>query len=355
MIINKQESLTTLFDKHLKPRVREIDSGYYPKDIVKLLGKDGYFSSKDLTLEEIVQRELQVVKQASAICMTTGFLIWCHLASLTYIRNSENEPLKNRFLTRLEQGETVASTGLSNAMKYYAGLEKLHLKAEETEEGYILSGTLPAVSNLASDHWFGAVAEVSENKRVLVFVSCETKGLTLKEKTDFLGINGSGTFACQFDQVFIPTEQVIAEDANTFIQSIRPTFLAYQIPLGLGVIEAALHSIKRSVKRQGESNSFLPVQPDEIEEKLNLLQTSLQSLFARPAKRLEWKDVVSIRRDTANLNLQAVHAAMLHGGGVAYLENSADSRRLREAYFLANLTPTIKHLEKMLHLFKQQK
>lgn len=149
MIINKQESLTTLFDKHLKPRVREIDSGYYPKDIVKLLGKDGYFSSKDLTLEEIVQRELQVVKQASAICMTTGFLIWCHLASLTYIRNSENEPLKNRFLTRLEQGEVLASTGLSNAMKYYGGLEKLHLKARETEEGYILSGTLPAVSNLS--------------------------------------------------------------------------------------------------------------------------------------------------------------------------------------------------------------
>lgn len=199
------------------------------------------------------------------------------------------------------------------------------------------------------------MAEVSENKRVLVFVPCETRGLTLKEKTDFLGINGSGTFACQFDQVFIPTEQVIADDADTFIQSIRSTFLAYQIPLGLGVTEAALRSMERSLKRQGESSSFLPVQPDEIKEKLNLLQTSLHSLFARPAKRLEWKDVVSIRRDTANLTLQAVHAAMLHGGGAAYLENSADSRRLREAYFLANLTPTIKHLEKMLHLFKQQK
>ncbi len=82
MIINKQESLTTLIDKYLKPRVREIDSGYYPKDIVKLLGKDGYFSFKDLTFEEIVQRELQVVKQASSYLHDDGI---SHMVSLSFL------------------------------------------------------------------------------------------------------------------------------------------------------------------------------------------------------------------------------------------------------------------------------
>lgn len=48
------------------------------------------------------------------------------------------------------------------------------------------------------------------------------------------------------------------------------------------------------------------------------------------------------------MTLRAVQADMLHQGGSAYLQASDPSRRLREAYFLANLTPTVRHLEKLL-------
>ncbi|MFE4240605.1 hypothetical protein [Peribacillus butanolivorans] len=40
---------------------------------------------------------------------------------------------------------------------------------------------------------------------------------------------------------------------------------------------------------------------------------------------------------------------MMHNGSAGYLKDSAPSRRLREAYFFANLTPTVKHLEKVLN------
>jgi hypothetical protein len=59
---------------------------------------------------------------------------------------------------------------------------------------------------------------------------------------------------------------------------------------------------------------------------------------------------VQIRLDVTNQTLKAAHACMLHQGGAAYLQHSDPSRRLREAYFLANLTPTIGHLEKMIQL-----
>lgn len=38
---------------------------------------------------------------------------------------------------------------------------------------------------------------------------------------------------------------------------------------------------------------------------------------------------------------------MLHNGSAGYLKKSDPSRRLREIYFFANLTPTVKQLEKM--------
>jgi hypothetical protein len=42
---------------------------------------------------------------------------------------------------------------------------------------------------------------------------------------------------------------------------------------------------------------------------------------------------------------------MLHLGAKGYLSNNAAQRRLREAYFIAIVTPAIKHLRKELHEF----
>ena len=49
--------------------------------------------------------------------------------------------------------------------------------------------------------------------------------------------------------------------------------------------------------------------------------------------------------DTA---VAAAHAAMLHQGARGYVSHGAAQRRLREAYFVAIVTPATKQLRKML-------
>ena len=39
---------------------------------------------------------------------------------------------------------------------------------------------------------------------------------------------------------------------------------------------------------------------------------------------------------------------MLHAGARAYVHGSSPERKLREAYFVAIVTPALKHLRKML-------
>jgi len=63
-------------------------------------------------------------------------------------------------LARHVRGETLGGTGLSNPMKSFAQIEALLLKATPVEGGYLVNGTLPWVSNLAPDHYFGAIAAV---------------------------------------------------------------------------------------------------------------------------------------------------------------------------------------------------
>lgn len=65
-----------------------------------------------------------------------------------------------------------------------------------------------------------------------------------------------------------------------------------------------------------------------------------------------WPDLVRLRLDVVYASLRAVQNGMLHAGSAGYKMYSDPSRRLREAYFLANLTPTVRQLEKMLGIEK---
>ena len=244
--------LDDLLTNKLKPLVKKIDcDAYYPREFLLELGKNGLFSSAGQSPQEVLRREMGVVEKTAAFCMTTAFNIWCHLAALTYLRTTENPFLKENVLPLLENGENLGATGLSNPMKYYAGLESLHLSGCRTQGGFIISGTLPAVSNLQPEHWFGAVADIEGHGRVMFCVNAQAPGLKLKEKVDYLGLNGSATYACTFNQVFVPEKWVLSEEGDAFVASIRPRFLMYQIPLGFGVTAASIESIHKVCNKQG--------------------------------------------------------------------------------------------------------
>lgn len=338
--------LENLLIEQLKPLVRKIDcEAYYPRDFLLELGKKGFYRSKGLTESEILTRDVQIVEKVAEVCMTTGFNLWCHLAALTYIRKSDNPYLKQEVLPLLENGETLGATGLSNPMKYYAGLETLHLKAEETETGYVLNGTLPAVSNLDDKHWFGVIASVNDHKRIMAFVPCAASGLSLQEKPEYLALNGTATYACAFNQVEIPKQWIISGNSDDFCGVVRPTFILYQIPLGIGVTKAAIQSIEKVHNRQNGCNKYLSVQADELREEWSRVRSDLLDLTGGTS--LTVNDIIEARYQSVQLTLKATQAEMIHNGSPGYLKKSDPSRRLRETYFFVNLTPTVKQLEKM--------
>lgn len=342
MAINR-EQLLQIIDEKLKPVVKRVDEqAHYAEDFIIALGEAGFFDSTNKELPTILQDEATVVRETAKVCMTTAFCIWCHLAALTYIRNCQNAYLKQTILPKLEQGELLGATGLSNAMKYYSGLEKLHLSAEKTEQGYIINGVLPAVSNIGKRHFFGAIATI-EDHEVMVFVSTNTPGLELNEKVGFIGVNGSATYTCKFNDVLIPENQVISEDAKTFCDVIRPTFIYYQVPLGAGVIAAAAEGIEKVKAKQNGCNDYLKVQATQLYMQYHKIENDLQIL----AGHLTLEDIVNVRLQTVHDTLAAVQANMIHNGAAGYVNGSAPSRKLREAYFFANLTPTVRHLEKI--------
>ncbi|KIH70184.1 acyl-CoA dehydrogenase family protein [Salinicoccus roseus] len=347
--LNREHVVDKIIKEQLKPLVKKVDQqAYYPEEYLRALAENGLFDSDGYKVEEVRRREALLVEWTAGTCMTTAFNLWCHLASLTYLRHCDNQYLKSEILPPLEKGEFFGGTGLSNPMKYYSGLEPLHLKAERREGGYVVSGSLASVSNLKSGHWFGIIASLDGGGEIMAFVPCTVEGLKMKERADYIGVNGSATYGCRFNDVFIPEEWIISTDAQSFVDVIRPTFILYQTPLGLGVTSSAIRSMKKAPKKQGNINAYLPVQADEVEAGYIDLKNEFETLIRDGYDGSRLRGLMQLRLDIDRLTLKAVHGDMLHYGGAGYLQNSHQSRRLREVYFLLNLTPTVKHLEKEL-------
>jgi hypothetical protein len=120
--------------------------------------------------------------------------------------------------------------------------------------------------------------------------------------------------------------------------------------MGTGLIRDCIAIMNEVAAPLGHVNCYLPHQPADIEELLSGLEAETMELARDPfnADAGYWRSVVELRLRIGDASVAAAHAAMLHCGARGYLKSHRVQRRLREAYFVAIVTPATKQLRKML-------
>ena len=112
--------------------------------------------------------------------------------------------------------------------------------------------------------------------------------------------------------------------------------------------------MKRANNRLAHVNCFLDDQVEAIESDLEALRIKSYTLaddMKSHQRRLEknfLQEVIQSRIEASEISLRAANAAMLHTGAKAYVHGSTVERKLRESYFVAIVTPALKHLKKLL-------
>jgi len=330
--------------------------GLYPAEVLRTLGEGGVFRQHLASQNILGQTDLVTAVHAMAViskeCLSTGFMTWCQDVLGWYIENSENTHLQQTILPGVARAESLGGTALSNPMKYFSGIEPLQLQATPVGGGFIINGTLPWVSNLGPDHYFGAIARTDDSSahEIMFLMSCAGEGFKLLRNAEFTAMEGTGTFACQFKDVFIPESQLLADPVQPFLKKIKAGFILLQGGMAMGLIESCVALMRDVEPLLGHVNCFLEDRPDEIEADYQDLGGRLAGLLADPYNDSDefMQDVIQTRLEASELTLRAAHSAMLHTGARGYLVGAPAQRKLREAYFVAIVTPAIKHLRKEL-------
>src|SRR5690242_9304028 len=348
------EEVRAIARKDLAPLAAAIDAGeIYPADLLRRLGAVGAWSSHvpengaaDLTCA------IESIAALGEVCGATAFMAWCQNTLAWYVANSGNQALVDRLLADVAAGRVLGGTGLSNPMKSFFGIEKLKLKGRKVEGGYIVRGALPWVSNLGPDHFFGTIFEREDEPGgpVMFLADCADPAITLTPCKPFLAMDGTGTYGVQLRDAFVPDQLILAEQGGPFVKKIRAGFILLQAGMALGLMKDCINIMDEVDGSLGHVNRYLPQQPTQFRELYAEFEKEAMTLAADPYNTDDtyWRRVVALRLRMGDAAVAAAHAAMLHCGARGYLKSHRAQRRLREAYFVAIVTPATKQLRKML-------
>jgi alkylation response protein AidB-like acyl-CoA dehydrogenase len=348
------DQVASIARRELAPIAADIDDGtVYPADLLRRLGDAGAWGSHRPNDDGAADLRcaIQSIAALGEVCGATAFMAWCQNTLVWYAANSGNPALAG-FTNDVATGKILGGTGLSNPMKSFFGIERLKLKGRKVDGGYVVRGALPWVSNLGADHFFGTIFEIEDRpgEIVMFLADCSDPAITLQPCKPFLAMDGTGTYSVQFRDAFIPSDHILAEPAGPFVKKIRSGFILLQAGMALGLIRDCVAIMNEVAAPLGHVNRYLPQQPVDFRKMLSDLESETMELAADPynAGDSYWRRVLALRLNLGEASVAAAHTAMLHCGARGYLKSHRVQRRLREAYFVAIVTPATKQLRKML-------
>ncbi|UOO91815.1 acyl-CoA dehydrogenase family protein [Vitreoscilla stercoraria] len=353
-----RESLMQAVSLHaqtqLRPLVEKIDrEGFYPADYLRGVGELGGFAALGTVAEGGLglglAAQIEVIRRIGHECGSTAFMAWCQSACAWYLHQSQNAGVCERYLKDVLQANVLAGTGMSNTVKHLSGIEKHLLKAQKTDDGYVVSGMLPWVSNIGEGHVWAATAQVSETEFVMFMTGTHMDGVTLRDCPEFCGLEGTRTLGVKFKDVVITEADLLADTHQfaDFIKAIKPGFILLQIGMGAGVVDGCIDIMRESNVVTAHVNQYL----DDGEAETAAQLADNWAATVRLAEQADAGDVSMLevcktRLEASELSLAAAQSAALHAGAKGYLMRHPAQRRNREAMFVAIVTPAIKHLRK---------
>ncbi|OYX84528.1 MAG: acyl-CoA dehydrogenase [Azorhizobium sp. 32-67-21] len=341
---------SAIADGPLAAAAARIDHGEYPLPLMADLGAAGALGAHLKGNGSRFGLAISAMETASRACGATGFLMWAHDVCGLYLDQSGNPALEGAMLEDHAAGRSFGGTALSNPMKAFSGIEPMLLRARKVAGGYVVRGALPWVSHIGRGQYCGAIAAVegaggSVSHEIMFLLRCDDRA-ELRPCPVFSGMEGTSTWGIRLDDYFVPADDLIADPARPFIARIKGAFILLQTGMALGVSAGAIASMREVEGPLGHVNQFLDDQPDDLEAELADLRAGILALAETPFETSKdyLLSVLDARAQGAEFTLRATQAALLHQGARGYLASAGPQRRIREAHFVAIVTPAIKHL-----------
>lgn len=350
-----RNQMTNLVREFVRRDVEPVASHYenediYPQDLVDKMAEMGLFGimipeeygglGLDYTTFALIFEEL-----SKGWMSLTGPIGTHHI--LAYVISTYGtDEMKQRFLPKMAEGVIRGGLALTEPGGG-SDMQNLRTSAVKDGEEYVINGNKMFISNGASGNAFAVLARTDKEARPLHRgISCfvvekPAVGFTVAQKLDKLGYRGIDTTELVFDNVRIPTENLVGEVEGKGFGQVMSGLEGGRINVAARAVGVATAAFDAAIKYAQQRESFgQPIaQHQAIQLKLAEMATEIEAarlLTYEAARKKDSGERVDLEAGMAKLFASemcgrvTMEAMRIHGG-YGYIKDYPLERYYRDA------------------------
>ncbi|MBK8194140.1 MAG: acyl-CoA dehydrogenase family protein [Lewinellaceae bacterium] len=257
-----RQSARDFAETHIRPYMMEWDeSQHFPVDLFRQMGEHGFlgvlvpeaYHGAGLGYQEYIT----IIEEIAKVCGSIGLSVAAHNSLCTnHILSFGTEEQKQKYLPKLATGEWIGAWGLTEPN---TGSDAMRMQCVATRDGdyWVLNGNKLWITHGISGNVAVVIArtgELLDSRGMTAFVvERGTPGFLAGKKENKLGMRASETAEMIFDNCRLHKNQILGEEGEGFIQSMkildggRISIAALSVGIAMGAYEA---SVKYAKERQ---------------------------------------------------------------------------------------------------------
>ncbi len=259
-----RQSFREFLQKEVVPHIDKWEeSGTIDRFIWKKFGEMGYFGlnspeeygglNLDIFYTVIFLEELQKVNSG-------GFAaaMWAHVyLAMTHVAKEGDNNIKKEYLTPSINGEKIGCLCITEP---FGGSDVAGMKTTAVKNGdsYVINGSKTFITNGVYSDYLIVTAKTditTRNKGISIFIiDRNTKGISAT-KLNKLGWKASDTAEIAFDNVIIPTANLMGEEGKGF-QYIMSHFALERLVMGINAHARAEFALEYAIQYISERQAF---------------------------------------------------------------------------------------------------
>ena len=342
-------SFKEFLQKEVVPHIEKWEKqGTIDRFIWKKFGEMGYFGLRtpeayggmelDLFYTVIFLEEMQKIKSG-------GFAaaMWAHeYLAMTHLNEEASEAIKQKYLVPSVTGDKIGCLCITEP---FGGSDVAGMRSTAIKKGdkYVLNGSKTFITNgVYSDYLIVAAKTNPEDKYngMSVFVvDRDVKGVSAT-KLDKLGWRASDTAEIAFDNVEIPTENLLGEEGKGFAY-IMQHFALERLLMGVNAHARAEYAVDYAIQYMSERTAF-----GKTIDKFQALRHKIAEMASKVDMCKEYNYSITKRLNDGNYVVkeasmskllstkiadEVIYDALQLLGGYGYMEEYPLARLLRDS------------------------
>ncbi len=259
-----RESARDFAAQYIRPNMMEWDeTQHFPIDVMHQLGKHGFLGV--LVPEEYggsglgYQEYITVIVEIAKVCSSIGLSVAAHNSLCTgHMLAFGNEEQKRKYLPKLATGEWIGAWGLTES-NTGSDAGRMQCVAEKDGDYYVINGAKNWITHGKSGNVAVVIVrtgELLDSHGMSAFVvERGTPGFSGGKKENKLGMRASETTEMIFDNCRVHKSQMLGNEGEGFIQSMK-VLDGGRISIAALSLGIAKGSYEASVKYAKERHQF---------------------------------------------------------------------------------------------------